>query len=130
MEQLKKITETTDAEIEHLASIISAHGDRTDLNAMIRLRPPKSLTPRKPEWLVPSLVSMGTVTSALILNQLAPKILTTIKKECAGVQPSDPEDPVTEPPTTAPAGSQGIQDREVEAVPRKVFFATCPHPPS
>jgi hypothetical protein len=49
MEQLKKITATTDAEIERLASIICAHGDRTDLNALIRLQPPKTLTTPHPE---------------------------------------------------------------------------------
>jgi hypothetical protein len=78
MEQLKKITETTDTEIEQVASINSANGGRTDLNTMIRLRPPQTLTPRKPEWLVLSLLSMGTVTSVLILYQLARKILTTV----------------------------------------------------
>jgi hypothetical protein len=45
MEQPKKITETTDADIEQLASIISAHGDRTDFNIFIRLRPLQQLTP-------------------------------------------------------------------------------------
>jgi hypothetical protein len=45
MEQLKKITEMTRAEIEQLASAISAHDDRTDLNTIIRLRPPQTQTP-------------------------------------------------------------------------------------
>jgi hypothetical protein len=39
MERLKKIEETADAGIEQLVSIISAHGNRTDLNTMVRLRP-------------------------------------------------------------------------------------------
>jgi hypothetical protein len=97
---------------------------------MIRLHPPISLTPHKPEWLVPFLVSTGTVTSLLILYQLARKILATIRKARGGVRPSVPEDPVTETPTTAPASTQGTQDRDVEALPRTVFFTTYPHPPS
>jgi hypothetical protein len=111
MEQLKKITETADADIEQLASIISAHGYRT----------------RKPEWLVPFLVSMGTVISVLLLYQLAHKILIAVQKAHGSVPLSNAEDPATEPLTKAPAGSQGTQDREVEALPCTVYFTTYPH---
>jgi hypothetical protein len=130
MEQLKKITATPDAEIERLASIISAHGDRTDLNALIRMQPPKTLTAPQPEWMVPFFVSTGTVTILLILYQLVCTLLATIQKARTRAQQSDPENPVTETMTTAPASAHGTQDRDVEALPRTVFYTSYPHPPS
>jgi hypothetical protein len=130
MEQLKKITATTGADFEHLASTIRANGERSDLNAIIRLQQTRTLTPHKPEWLLRFLVSTGKVTFLLILCQLARKILATIRKARGGVQPSVPEDPVTETPTTAPASTQGTQDRDVEALPRTVFFTKYPNQPS
>jgi hypothetical protein len=130
MEQLMKITATPDAEIERLASIISTHGDRTDLNALIRLRPPKTLTTPQPEWMVPFFVSMGTDTILLILYQLLCTLLATIRKARARAQQSDPEIPVTETMTTAPASAHGTQDRDVEALPRTVFYTTYPNQPS
>jgi hypothetical protein len=59
MEQLKKIAETANANIDQLVSVITAHGEKPDMKTMVRLRPPSA--PTKPEWLLSFVVSMGTV---------------------------------------------------------------------
>jgi hypothetical protein len=73
---------------------------------------------------------MGTVMSVLFLYHLSRQIVTKVQRARRGAQTSNAKDPGTKPLTTAPEGSQGIQDRKVETLPRTVFFTTYPQPPS
>jgi hypothetical protein len=49
IEQLKKIVETTNADINQLVPVITIHGERPNMKTMIRLRPPQPSSPTKPE---------------------------------------------------------------------------------